>query len=131
MVASRKRADSAPLDAGESDGWHLARTPDEERLAGLEFALERVAQAYYRWKAACFAQVAELAISGDDVAILNMVRYEDRPKRLSEIGQLLNRTDVPNMQYAMRKFVKAELVEAIGSGSRRDTATKSPMPAAR
>ncbi|WP_156829163.1 helix-turn-helix domain-containing protein [Amorphus coralli] len=121
MAASRKLVENASAEAGANGGWHLARTPDEERLAGLEFALERVAQAYYRWKAACFSQVAELGISGDDVAILNMVRYEDRPKRLSEIGQLLNRTDVPNMQYAMRKFVKAELVEAIGSGSRRDT----------
>ena len=26
----------------------------------------------------------------------------DEPKRLSEIGQLLNRVDVPNLQYATR-----------------------------
>ena len=120
MVAKRKIAGGHETAGGEPEGWHLARTPEERRLADLEFALERVAQAYYRWKGVCFSEVAELAISGDDVAVLNMVRFEDRPKRLSEIGRLLNRTDVPNLQYAMRKFVKAELVEAIGGGSRRD-----------
>ncbi|MGX1309022.1 putative MarR family transcription regulator [Amorphus suaedae] len=120
MVATRKKVGGHEDAGGEPGGWHLARTPEERRLADLEFALERVAQAYYRWKGVCFAEVAELAISGDDVAVLNMVRFEDRPKRLSEIGRLLNRTDVPNLQYAMRKFVKAELVETVGGGSRRD-----------
>jgi len=120
MVATRRKAGEGESAGSMPEGWHLARTPGERRLADLEFALERVAQAYYRWKGACFSQVAELNISGDDVAILNMVRFEDRPKRLSEIGRLLNRTDVPNLQYAMRKFVKAQLVEAIGTGSRRD-----------
>tara|TARA_R110002020_G_scaffold16871_42_gene59704 strand:+ start:5803 stop:6354 length:552 start_codon:yes stop_codon:yes gene_type:complete len=120
MVATRRKAGEDGAAGSAPGGWHLARTPEERRLADLEFALERVAQAYYRWKGVCFAEVAELNVSGDDVAILNMVRFEDRPKRLSEIARLLNRTDVPNLQYAMRKFVKAELVEAIGTGSRRD-----------
>lgn len=121
MVASRKTQAADRIEGDDDAGWHLARSAEESRLADLEFALERVAQAYYRWKAACFIRVAEMPISGDDVAVLNMVRFGERPKRLSEIAQLLNRTDIPNLQYAMRKFVKAALVEPVGSGSRRDT----------
>ena len=45
----------------------------------------------------------------------------DEPKRLSEIGQLLNRVDVPNLQYATRKLVKAALIETEGSSSRKET----------
>jgi predicted MarR family transcription regulator len=101
--------------------WHLARTETERRLSEFEFRLERLAQAYYRWKAAGLAAVCDVPLTGDDVAVLNVVRMGDEPKRLSEIGQLLNRVDVPNLQYATRKLVKAGLIETEGSASRKET----------
>ena len=55
------------------------------------------------------------------VAVLNVVRMGDEPKRLSEIGQLVNRVNVPNLQYATRKLVKAGLIETEGSSSRKQT----------
>jgi predicted MarR family transcription regulator len=101
--------------------WHLARTETERRLSDFEFGLERLAQAYYRWKAACLAAVCDVPLTGDDVAVLNVVRMGDEPKRLSEIGQLLNRVDVPNLQYATRKLVRVGLIETEGSSSRKET----------
>ena len=101
--------------------WHLARTETERRLSDFEFGLERLAQAYYRWKAACLAAVCDVPLTGDDVAVLNVVRMGDEPKRLSEIGQLLNRVDVPNLQYATRKLVRSGLIETEGSSSRKET----------
>jgi predicted MarR family transcription regulator len=53
--------------------------------------------------------------------VLNVVRMGDEPKRLSEIGQLLNRVDVPNLQYATRKLVRSGLIETEGSSSRKET----------
>src|SRR5262245_10224179 len=108
--------------ANERGGsWHLARTETERRLSEFEFRLERLAQAYYRWKAACLAAVCDVPLTGDDVAVLNVVRMGDEPKRMSEIGQLLNRVDVPNLQYAMRKLVRSGLIETEGSSSRKET----------
>jgi predicted MarR family transcription regulator len=101
--------------------WHLARTETERRLSDFEFGLERLAQAYYRWKAACLAAVCDVPLTGDDVAVLNVVRMGDEPKRLSEIAQLLNRVDVPNLQYATRKLVRSGLIETEGSSSRKET----------
>ena len=101
--------------------WHLARTETERRLSEFEFRMERLAQAYYRWKASCLAAVCDVPLTGDDVAVLNVVRMGDEPKRLSEVGQLLNRVDVPNLQYATRKLVKAGLIETEGSSSRKET----------
>ena len=101
--------------------WHLARTETERRLSDFEFGLERLAQAYYRWKAACLAAVCDVPLTGDDVAVLNVVRMGDEPKRLSEIAQLLNRVDVPNLQYATRKLVRTGLIETEGSSSRKET----------
>jgi len=108
--------------AGSATGsWHLARSDAERRLSDFEFALERLAQAYYRWKASCLAAVCEVPLTGDDVAVLNVIRMGDEPKRLAEVGQLLNRVDVPNLQYATRKLVRAGLIETEGSASRKET----------
>jgi len=110
-----------PAVAERPGSWHLARTETERRLSEFEFGLERLAQAYYRWKAACLAAVCDVPLTGDDVAVLNVVRMGDEPKRLSEIGQLLNRVDVPNLQYATRKLVRVGLIETEGSSSRKET----------
>ena len=123
----RKKAGDAAAPKKQSavaerpGSWHLARTETERRLSEFEFGLERLAQAYYRWKAACLAAVCDVPLTGDDVAVLNVVRMGDEPKRLSEIGQLLNRVDVPNLQYAARKLVRAGLIETEGSSSRKET----------
>ena len=112
---------SQPAAAERPGSWHLARTETERLLSDCEFGLERLAQAYYRWKAACLAAVCDVPLTGDDVAVLNVVRMGDEPKRLSEIGQLLNRVDVPNLQYATRKLVRSGLIETEGSSSRKET----------
>src|SRR5258708_24355854 len=111
-----------PVVVAERPGsWHLARTETERRLCDFEFGLERLAQAYYRWKAAGLAAVCDVPLTGDDVAVLNVGRMGDEPKRLSEIGQLLTRVDVPNLQYATRKLVRVGLIETEGSSSRKET----------
>jgi predicted MarR family transcription regulator len=125
-TASRKTGDVAkPKDqlvVSEQPGsWHLARSETERQLCDFEFGLERLTQAYYRWKAACLAAVCDVPLTGDDVTVLNVVRMGDEPKRLSEIGQLLNRVDVPNLQYATRKLVRVGLIETEGSSSRKET----------
>lgn len=115
------RAKKQFADARRPRTWHLARTETERQLSEFEFGLERLAQAYYRWKAACLNAVSDIPLNGDDVAVLNVVRMVDEPKRLSEIGQLLNRVDVPNLQYATRKLVRLGLIETEGGSSRKET----------
>lgn len=123
----RKRAGDAakpkhqPAAIDRPGTWHLARSETERQLSDFEFRLERLAQAYYRWKAACLAAVCDVPLTGDDVAVLNVVRMGDEPKRLSEVGQLLNRVDVPNLQYAARKLVRSGLIETEGGSSRKET----------
>jgi predicted MarR family transcription regulator len=124
-TALKKTVKSAKLSlqpvASEAPGaWHLARTETERRVGDFEFGLERLAQAYYRWKAACLSAVCDVPLTGDDVAVLNVVRMGDEPKRLSEIGQLLNRVDVPNLQYATRKLARVGLIENYGNSSRKE-----------
>lgn len=114
------RKEQPPLSARPGYS-HLARTDIESRLSDFEFRLERLTQAYYRWKAACFAAVCEVPLTGDDVALVNVVGLGNEPKRLSEVGQLLNRVDIPNLQYATRKLVRTGLIETEGNSSRKET----------
>jgi predicted MarR family transcription regulator len=120
-TAGPAKPSNQPIVTERPGSWHLARTETERRLSDFEFRLERLAQAYYRWKAACLAAVCGVPLTGDDVAVLNVVRMGDEPKRLSEVGQLLNRVDVPNLQYAARKLVRAGLIETEGGSSRKET----------
>src|SRR6266702_3997351 len=115
------KSKNQPDIAEQPGSWHLARSETERQLCDFEFGLERLTQAYYRWKAACLAAVCDVPLTGDDVTVLNVVRMGDEPKRLSEIGQLLNRVDVPNLQYATRKLVRVGLIETEGSSSRKET----------
>jgi predicted MarR family transcription regulator len=108
--------------AAERGGWHLAESPAEAELAGFEFSLERVIQAFYRWKSDCMAAVADVGLSGHDTSVLNVIRMKDRPKGLSEICRLLNREDSSNIQYAIRKLLKAGLIQKTGGASRKGTA---------
>ena len=81
MNKTRKAAPKKTSDAAKQNNqativerpgtWHLARTETERQLSDFEFRLERLAQAYYRWKAACLAAVCDVPLTGDDVAVLN------------------------------------------------------------
>jgi len=120
-------------DIPKSDGhlngqsrWHLARNADEAALTGFESSLERVIHAYRRWKSDCLAAVRDASnatedFSGNDTAVLNVIRMKDRAKGLSEISRLLNRDDTPNIQYSLRKLLKAALIEKTEAASRKGT----------
>lgn len=109
-----------PLEM-RNETWHLGRTVDEENLARFEFSLEQAMHAYYRWKSMGLAVVSDGNFSGNDAAVLNIIRLKDRSKGLSEICRLLNREDTANIQYSIRKLLKAGLITMTDSASRKTT----------
>jgi predicted MarR family transcription regulator len=48
--------------------------------------------------------------------MLHIIRMNDRPKSLKEIARLMNRDDVPNIQYSLRKLLGAALIVRLGAG---------------
>lgn len=95
--------------------WHLAENDYEVGLTELEFSILRLSAAFDRWRSDCMACCFEGALSGADTAILHVVRMHDRPKSISEIGRLLNRDDLSNLQYGIRKLVNAGVIEKSGN----------------
>jgi predicted MarR family transcription regulator len=91
--------------------WHLARDDNEIQLAELEYSLYRVYAAFDRWQSECVAAVANKPLNSTENTVLHVIRMKDRPKTISEVGRLLNRDDIPNLQYAIRKLLSAGLIE--------------------
>lgn len=99
--------------------WHLATDSHEVALTELEFALFRISEAFERWQSDCLACCADGNLSGTDNALLHMIRMHDRPKSISDLARLLNRDDLSNLQYSLRKLNKAGLVEKAQSDSKK------------
>jgi predicted MarR family transcription regulator len=104
-----------PAD-GIDRSWHLARMPVEVDVAEIEYALMRTNQAFERWQTECLASVIDFAASGEENAMLHIIRMNDRPKTIKDLARLANREDIPNMQYSLRKLIGAGLVARQGSG---------------
>lgn len=107
-----KQAGSEVLDRR----WHLSRSSVEVDTTEFEFALMRTFESFGRWQGQCLASVVALEASGPENALLHVIRMNDRRKSIKELARLMNRDDIPNIQYSLRKLISAGLVERSGSG---------------
>jgi predicted MarR family transcription regulator len=94
----------------------------ERALTGLEWSLWRLSAAFIRWQGECMSAVSGRPLGGHDTALLHVVAYQERPKGVSEIARLLGRSDVANVQYAIRKLVRLGLIAPLSGRSRKDAA---------
>jgi predicted MarR family transcription regulator len=102
--------------------WHLATNAREILVTEFEFSLLRIAAAFERWQSECLGTVSDQRLGSVCNAILHVVRLKDRPKSQAEIARLLNRDDIANVQYSMRKLQQAGLIERCPSGPRKSVA---------
>jgi predicted MarR family transcription regulator len=107
----------------------LAQTPDEIDLTEIEWALMRTNEAFGRWQAECLANVSDVSATGPENALLHVIRMNERPKTMKDLAHLTNRSDIPNLQYSLRKLIKEGLVARKGSG--RSGVSYSVTPAGR
>jgi len=105
--------------------WHLATNPREILVTEFEFSLLRVGAAFERWQSECLGTISEQRLGSVCNAILHVVRLKDRPKSQAEIARLLNRDDIANVQYSMRKLQQAGLIERCPSGPRKSVAYRA------
>jgi predicted MarR family transcription regulator len=116
-MGSKIKRDKRGLDKH----WHLATDDFEVGLTELEFSIFRISAAFERWQADCLGCCHGQTFSGTDTALLHVIRMHDRPKSISELARLLKRDDLSNLQYGIRKLLKAGLIEKSRySGSKKD-----------
>lgn len=112
--------------SGLDKHWHLSTSDHEIALTEIEFSIFRIFAAFSRWMddlAACCHDSGEQSCSGMDFAVLNVIRMHDRAKSISEIGRLLNRDDISNLQYSIRKLTKSGFITKVGSAGNKKGAT--------
>jgi predicted MarR family transcription regulator len=97
--------------------WHLAVTPRDERVTAFEFAMMQVNEAYQRWVVQAQRLVGQSDITFNEIVVLHVVRMQERAKDAATIAKLVNRDDLPNVLYNLRKLVSIGLVEKVKIGS--------------
>lgn len=91
--------------------WHLARNPSELRVTEFEYAMLRVHEAFARWVQSVFDIVSETDLSFPEITILHVIRMRRRPKTATQIARIINREDIANVQYVLRKLEGLGLIE--------------------
>ncbi len=115
---------NSPVPSDQATGWyatsrewHLARSPEETEITNFEFALMAASSAFERYVIQTSRLVGEPELGFNEVVIMHVVRMQDRPKDATTIARFLNRDDLPNVQYALRKMVSIGLITKTKSGT--------------
>ena len=108
--------DSAKYAGARS--WHLAETERDTVFTSFEFAMLQTVASFERWS----IQAARLSGGSDtltfsEVVLLHMVRMHDRPKDAATLAKLVNRDDLPNVLYSLRKLAGLGVIEKTRVGS--------------
>lgn len=101
QISERRIVSSRHLAEGE--GWEASE---------FEFGMIIAYNAFSRWTVKCMAAAGQPDMSPLEVLVLHNVNHRGREKRLSDICFLLNIEDTHTVNYALRKLLKAGLVEA-------------------
>ena len=97
-------------------GWHLAKSDFEYRVTGFEWSVLRFSESFARFVAETGSVIFTSDLKMSEHIILHIIRMQDRPKNGATIARLMNRDDLPNIQYCLRKLESAGLVQKIREG---------------
>lgn len=115
-----KRGTKSDSKSSTSDSvhakWHLGRSRSDISLTEFELVMLRFQQAFERWALHVTARCGDPSMSFVEAVLLHAVRMQDQPCSAQSIARLLNRDDISNVQYSLRKLVKrGYLAHAPGS----------------
>jgi predicted MarR family transcription regulator len=101
---------------------HLSQTPHEFAVTQFEQGLLCAAAAFYRFYGALLGREGRIRnISGQDNVILQQIMAASRPLAVADIARFANRDDIANIQYSLKKLLRAGLIEKAGKRSARET----------
>jgi predicted MarR family transcription regulator len=112
---------------GQADKkWHLGETEIEQAFGEFHHAVICFAESFYRFVGKSLAKLADAPnMTGHDGVILNTIASLDRPKSVTEIQHVTNRGDVANVQYSVRKLLRAGLIEKAPRSAGRGTSYRA------
>ncbi len=93
--------------------WHLATTEHEAATTEFEWTLLRFNEAFQRFCLQVASTCGLGSLNYQELIILHVIRMQDRPKPVTVIARLINRDDIPNIQYSLRKLVTQGYISKI------------------
>lgn len=90
--------------------WHLANSGTEVLVTEFEWGLIRLHEAFARWVSTCSSLLVDDDIKFAEHMILHIIRMHNRPKNSLTIARMMNRDDLANLQYSLRKLEAAGLI---------------------
>jgi len=103
---TRKSKEKSPSPVGSIyRRWHLGKTAHDALTTEFEWAMLRFHQAFERWALQVTASCGYADASFSEVTILHATRMHGQPCTAALIARQLNRDDIPNLQYSLRKLV--------------------------
>ncbi|MEP5728459.1 MAG: winged helix DNA-binding protein [Sulfitobacter sp.] len=87
----------------EGDGWEASE---------LEYGMIIAYNAFARWMARCMAAAGNADLTPLEILVLHNTTHRGRDKRLTDICFLLNIEDTHTVNYALKKLLKSNLLEA-------------------
>lgn len=107
-------------DSHPDGSLHLGQSDLEKAFYDFQHAMICYGEAFYRYAGLLLARITgEPNLNGSDSVILNSIRAGDRPKSIPELQHFTNRSDIANIQYSIKKLVKAGLIERDPNGKGR------------
>ncbi len=105
MTKKPSEKSSAPVE-DIYQRWHLGKTKHDVLTTEFEWAMLRFYQAFERWSLQVTGSCGFADASFSEITILHAVRMHGLPCTAALIARQLNRDDIPNLQYSLRKLVK-------------------------
>jgi len=94
-------------------GWHLAQTELEYRVTAFEWSLAQLNEAFARFVTELGAVTTASELKYSEHMILHAIRMQERAKGGLTIARLLNRDDLQNVQYSLRKLESLDLIRKV------------------
>jgi predicted MarR family transcription regulator len=98
------------MDSKYYQNWHLAGSNTEVLVTEFEWGLIRLHEAFARWVSTASSLLIDEDIKFAEHMILHIIRMHNRPKNSITIARMMNRDDVANLQYSLRKLEAAGLI---------------------
>lgn len=93
--------------------WHLVRSYHDAVTTEFEWGVLRFYQAFERWCTQLAGLTGMSDLNFQEICILHVIRMQDRPKTAAVIARQLNRDDIPNVQYSLRKLLRLKLARKV------------------
>lgn len=109
-----------PANADQHDRY-MTHSRTAASLTRLELAMNRAMEGLIRWSVEGHKRLTRAGLNFSDLLLLHSVRMRGSPASLMDLLTFLNRHDLSNVQYSLKKLERAGLIEKSPDRSNRET----------